>query len=361
MGKVIEFIREKIFFIAIILIVLVVVIIILGLVSGGSGLTSYKNIEKKMVEAAKKYYEDRENRLPSSVNEKVNVSLSVLVDGGYINEVKDPNDSETVCTGRVETTKTSDDYLYEAYLNCGDNYINKNLADDLILNLERDENGNGLYQVGNEYIFKGDRVNNYLEFNEELWRIVKIDSNKDIELLKSKKFDSYYVWDDRYNIETETNEGINDYNISRIKDNLNEYFELTFSDDLKSKIVQKDFCVGKREEGLKIDNSIECTYKAKLYIGLITASEYFQASLDPNCKNFGEIQCENYNYFADDALSTWTITGSSKYSNRVYYTSGDVWTAKANSQKSVRPVIYLSSSVVFTGGNGTYEDPYIIK
>ncbi|HOZ54241.1 MAG TPA: hypothetical protein PKY25_02825 [Bacilli bacterium] len=361
MGKVIEFIREKIFFIAIILVVIVVVIIILGLVMGNDELTSYKNIEKNMVAAAKDYYEDRENRLPTTINEKVNVSLSVLVDGKYIKEVKDPQDSDTICTGRVETTKASDGYLYEAYLNCGSNYINKNLADELTTNLEKDENGNGLYQVGNNYIFKGDNVKNYVEFNGELWKIVKIDSSKDIELLKSKRLESDYVWDDRYNIETETSEGINDYNISRIKDSLNEYYNTAFDDEIKSKIVKKEFCTGKRGDSNSFDNSIECATKTELYIGLLTASEYYQASLDPNCKNFGEIQCDNYNYFSEYSISTWTITGSISQSNRVYYISNGVFTTKASNQKSLRPVIFLSSSVVYTGGNGTFDDPYIIK
>lgn len=361
MGKVIEFIREKIFFIAIILIVIIVLIIIIGLVSGGGELASYKNIETKMVAAAKKYYEDRENRLPSANGEKVNVSLSVLVDGGYIKEVIDPKDSGTKCTGKVETTKISGDYIYEAYLNCGTNYVNKNLADELTTNLEKDENGNGLYQVGTEYIFKGYNVNNYLQFNEELWRIVKIDSSKDIEILKAKRLDYYYNWDDRYNIETETSEGINDYKISRIKDSLDEYYELTFSDELKAKIVKKEFCIGKRNGSLLFDNSIECKDKLELNIGLVTASEYFQASLDPNCKNFGEVQCENYNYFVDDSISTWTLTGSVEFSNKVYYTNDGVYLSKANTNKVIRPVIYLSSSIVYTGGKGTKEDPYILK
>ena len=361
MGKVIEFIREKIFFIAIILVVIVVVIIIIGLVSGGGELSSYKNIEAKMVTAAQNYYEDRENRLPSANGEKVSVSLSVLIDGGYIKEVTDPKDSSTNCTGKVETTKVNGEYIYEAYLNCGTNYVNKNLADELTTNLEKDENGNGLYQVGSNYIFKGDSVNNYIEFNEETWRIVKIDSNKDIEIIKDKRIDQYYVWDDRYNIETETYEGINDYKISRLKDYLNEYYELMFTDEIKSKIVKKEFCIGKRTDSSSFDGSIECSDKLELYIGLVNASEYFQASLDPNCKNFGEAQCSNYNYFSDNSLSTWTITGSLDESNKAYYISGYVSVSKANRQRVIRPVVYLSSSVVYTGGTGTFDDPYIIK
>ncbi len=360
MGKVIEVIREKIVLIGIIVGLLIFVVVLIGLTSG-KGKNSYENLEKSMVTAAKKYYKERENRLPDENGEKVQVSLSALVDGKYIKEIKDPQDSDITCTGRVETTKSGSDYIYESYLNCGDNYFSRNLADELVQNTEKDENGNGLYQIGNDFIYKGDKVRNFVKFNNEIWRIMLIDSSKDIKLIKATSTEDDYIWDDRYNVDTEYDDGINDFNVSRVKDTLTDYYKTTFDASKKNKIVEKDFCVGKKTANTNFDGSEECSKLSKLKVGLMYISEYYRSSIDPTCKNFGEMQCSNYNYLHGDYSSTWTLTGAAEDSFSVYFIYYKVDKYEASETMGLRPVIYLSSDTVYTAGNGTEGKPFVVK
>ena len=49
------------------------------------------------------------------------------------------------------------------------------------------ESGNGLYKVDNEYVFKGDNVNNYIKLNDVLYRIISINSDGSVRLMENKK------------------------------------------------------------------------------------------------------------------------------------------------------------------------------
>ncbi len=59
----------------------------------------------------------------------------------------------------------------------------------------------------------------------------------------------------------------------------------------------------------------------------------------------------------------WTITPSKDTTELVWFikSSGVVSTASANTHYSVRPVLYLDSSVKITGGSGTESLPYILS
>ena len=39
--------------------------------------------------------------------------------------------------------------------------------------------GDGLYQYNSKYYFSGENVNNYVEFNDEIWRIVSIEEDRE--------------------------------------------------------------------------------------------------------------------------------------------------------------------------------------
>ena len=58
----------------------------------------------------------------------------------------------------------------------------------------------------------------------------------------------------------------------------------------------------------------------------------------------------------------WTITPHSSYSDYVFslYSNGYLYNSIAASGSSIRPVLYLSSSVYKIMGDGTISNPYII-
>ena len=229
--------------------------------------------------------------------------------------------------------------------------------------LKLDAKGNGLYVVGNEYIFRGESVKNYVRFNKELWQIMRVDAEGDIKLIKDKTNKETYTWDDRYNLSSEGKDGINDFKLSRIKDTLNKYYQNNFneSEGAKENIIKKPFCIGTRSEKDDLTGTAECSVKEDLYVGLIYVSEFYMASLDSNCKKFGEEQCANYNYLAKNKNSSWTLTGSKEKTYRVYAYYDDIYDVNASNSNRIYPVIYFDSKTTITAGNGSYTNPYIIR
>ncbi len=326
---------------------------------------SYENVELKLVSAAEKYYNDNQNLLPRIEGGTSTITLAALVNGGYIKPLSNYLKDGSSCDARVVVTKNLS-YDYVPYLNCGENYISmelykKVLSDNTITNA-----GAGLYNIGNEKVFRGEVKNNYVMLNDKLWRITRIDNNNNLVLISSFRTDSF-IWDDRYNKEIDLDYGINNYNVSRIKESIeNEYYngEL-LTDKEKSKVVSSKACIGSRKNNqIGSYKAIECSElsEKETPIRLFTVGEYLEASVDPYCKTLEDKGCVNYNYIHDLLNSFWTITKGQKNSSYVYtITSNGISEIRTNSSKQVRYVILLGTKTIYSTGSGTYEDPYKIR
>lgn len=346
-----------------------VVIFIINIFKGKR--LSFENLEIALKDAAVSYYEDNNDLLPKTEEGIVSVDNLILSEAGYIKPIEKITKKGYTCTGEVKVQKNGENYLYTPYLNCGEDYKTTNLVDKIKENnpIITDNpivttNG-GLYQAGENLIFRGEIVNNYVSFSGKLWRIIRINSDGTLRLLQD---DIVYtgVWDDRYNINREDNTGINDFTISRLQDGLDKiYNELDmFNDNAKSKIALKDLCIGARyEDETNNTGSVECAKVAKNKpIGLMQVNEYMAASLDPNCVHSYDAQCANYNYLSAYQKSTWTLTADASNTHKAYKFYGNVFSPSTTSSESgLRLVIYLSSNLPFVGGTGTLEDPYIVK
>lgn len=334
------------------------VILIIFLIVKGGRLT-YSQIENKMISAAKQYYSDNEDKLPQANNGTVTISSDKLVEDKYMKSldklVKNKND---VCSGQVSVTKNDDNYYYSATLSCGDNYSTKKLKNVIVENAVT--SGNGIYQVGENYIFKGDNVNNYVSFADKVWRILRINSDGSIRMIDTTRRDSV-SWDDRYNSEKEYNIGINDYNVSRIKDTLNDIYN-EFSNSDKTYILKQNLCIGKRsEEETNNDGSVECSSVAENQnIGLIQVNEFALASLSDKCNNPTSPECSNYNYLTD-IDSMWTLNADSTNSYKVFKISGTAFTTNAINYAQPKVVIHINSQVNYVSGDGTEENPYVFN
>lgn len=236
-------------------------------------------------------------------------------------------------------------------------------------------NDAGLYQVNNQYVFRGETVNNYVKFSNRIWRIVKIDSNNDIVLILDNYFSFMHNWDDRYNENTNYNSGYNEYSKSRIKD----FFNDMYNDSLNSKesnknvlltkssvkkIVDYNLCVDKASVNQELKNNYGCSVTLNnVKIGLLTLSDYINASLDSSCKNSDSRSCQNYNYLAKKSGSWWLATANSENNTDVYMVAsrGRIFTSKASRIAYIRPVIHLSKNIKYTSGNGTENKPYVIE
>jgi hypothetical protein len=351
-------------YVGIIVVLIVAAIIVLLLLNGGTKL-SYSQVEQRLKDAAVKYYTDNSALLPSTDGAQVSVSAYDLEEGNYISQLQKMVKGEAICSGEVKVTKNGDYYLYATHLNCGNDYNSSELHSVVVDEKNVVTTGDGLYLMNNEYVFRGENVNNYVSFANKLWRIVKVDQSNYIKLLSEVDKPSQ-AWDNRFNVEHNSNVGINDYKVSRIKDYVFEMYndKEFFSDNDRTFIAYKDICVGKRKlDQTKNDNSIECsTILEHQPISLLQVNEYINASIDSSCKKIEDSQCQNYNYLSSYNRLWWSLTADSTTTYKAYkISSGGVSVANTSSMGAVRPAIYLSNAVMFNGGDGTKQNPYVVK
>lgn len=341
--------------------IFVLLFIILFIVQGCSNKKlSYEKLENKLVSASKKYLEEKE-LLPLNEAEIVSVYDSTLIENGYMKEYSEYTD-DTTCTGYVLVQKNNEFYNYMPYLSC-EEYETKTLKNEIISQIVTKEDG--IYEMNNDYVYRGEYVNNYFEFAGRLWRIIKLTEDGYLKLVSIEEEEREVRWDDRYNIEVDRYYGINDFSKSRLKESLDEIYNDSekFSNSSKKNIVCKDICVGKRDENdLSLTSNTECNEKYSCqYISLMDIKDSVNSSLDPNCNSLNNDSCGNYNYIENIFIRNWTTIRDSKSTYQVYYIAPTYFKLEeANEEESINLVIYINSNNRFEG-DGTYESPYRIK
>lgn len=346
-------------------VVVVIITIIVIIVNGiGNRKKSYEEALGELKEAAVKYYKKNPELLPVNETGIVTIKSDKLIETDYLKSFIDLIRDGENCTGEVSVTKVGDDYLYIPYLECGDNYTSVRLSDYVTSSDNVVTSGDGLYLDNGEYIFRGEYPNNYIKFDDKLWMIIGVDKEKSLKLvLINEDFDKK-AWDDRYNADKNTNVGINNFSVSRIK----EYLEKVYSEDKfvsknkKSYLMKKDWCIGKlSSDDVAISSLNLCGDVYSGYMGTLTATDVLKSSLDSTCVNIYDGQCQNYNYF-QEFNAGWTMNAVSDNTYDVYMTNGGGITySKALSSQNIRPVIYLNPNILYSSGNGTDKDPYIVK
>ncbi len=348
-------------FLILVIIIITLVVIVNKKEKKASG---YSDVETKLVNAAKKYYQKYPEQLQQNEENVISIEAEKLIQNSYLKPFSEMVDKNVECTGYVKIYKNEESYSYFPYLNCGNAYKSKKLNEKIIEeNLVGTESG--LYKENNEYIFKGEYVNNYVKFNNEIWRILKINDDGSIKMILINKKPEKMVWDDRYNVERSGNTGKNDFSISRILEDLNKaYKEHTYINKENTEfLVKKDWCIGKiPEEGIEISNLNLCTETYKnLYIGLINVEEVLKPSLEENCKKVFDGACRNYNYLSTVNIG-WTINAGSNKTYTVYNANQASVTVKNASTSSViRPVININPDTLYKDGDGTETKPYIVQ
>ena len=383
-----NWLRDNILKIFIILGVLVVVVVIVALVTKPkeenivSGV-QYGELETKLQNAAIKYVKNHKSILPTTTENYTKIKLKTLVDNRYIGKIVAVEDSSVKCDGYVEVSKISEDkkvYRYTPYISCGKYYVTKTIADHII-DVETEDGtferkvDAGLYKSDDEYIFRGENVNNFILLDSHLYRIIKIDKDKHLKLISVTKTGNNYLWDDRYNIDADRNYGINTFEKSRLYDTLEFLYnntdsdagEVFFTDTERNYIVTQDFCIGKRSEKDKdVYSGAECKETVPLKVGLITVDEYAKASIDSNCKEIYDKSCFNYNYFnslsKEYSYSYTTLTGDSDSSFKFYKIQySQVEIVRTDNASRLYPVVFINNKTIYSSGTGTLTDPYVVR
>ena len=282
------------------------------------------------------------------------------------------------------------------------------------------ESGDGLYE--DEYesgrlIYRGQNPDNYIMFNDELWRIIAKETDGTYKIIRNdvlsnRAYDEanhrstanntyctipssgcgvYAAVDGEFSSPSGSQKGTVTED-SSIKIYLNEdYYENDINETAKGQMTSHSFNIGAveylDESGAEADSIAKNIEGEKRYtwtgnVGLANVSDILKASTNPLCKSATDqtsklmqesqvVTCDsNYLFEIPDMAGYWTINASSVESGGASY---GTWYALRESviggmaylsashdvYESPRPVVFLKSSTTLSG-SGTLEDPFTI-
>ena len=220
---------------------------------------------------------------------------------------------------------------YRVYNPKGENGVKVALlANEITSKSEIVYEGSGLYINGGNYIYKGEVENNYLRYNDLLWRIVRINNDDTIEI----------VLDDYINVLNWDNKKTN-YLESNIYDYLNEYFIKYINKDMLNKY---SICTDKFDEL----SSITCDNKDnESCVNLLDVTNFLNSIVDG--KSFLSKNEEIY----------WLRDAGSE---SVWHTNGyNVSKSEGSNFYEVRPSVVLKPTTTYYSGKGTIDEPFVIE
>ena len=353
--------KDKKFLIFICCLIIIPILLIVFLIiaqSCSNKKLDYGKYEFKMESAAKKYLGKKDN-LPKKEGEYVRVDLDTLVENSYIDSPKKALNDDT-CDGYVSVRK-GNKINYVSVLNC-DSYKTDTISEHMKLDLTTE--GEGLYLVNGEYIFKGLNVNNYVTLGEVEYRAIGITKDNGIKLLKVESENTQARWDWKYNIKEDRASGINLYKDSNMLERLNNLYTTSSKiRKIKSHLIPITECVyAKNSKDRFLDKSVCKEEIENQYISLLSIDDYMNASLDSNCVDLYSKSCRNYNYLGRMSIYTWTKDVVAENDYQVYYISSGLPSVQdANYYNNYNIVLYLDGDEVVQSGNGSKQSPYVIK
>ena len=281
------------------------------------------------------------------------------------------------------------------------------------------ESGDGLYE--DEYesgrlIYRGQNPNNYIEFNDELWRIIAKEADGTYKIIRNETLPNraydkanhrstanntycrqpqygcgvYAAVEGEFSSPSGSQKGTVTED-SSIKIYLNEdYYTNNINETSKGQMIPHSFNIGAveylDESGAEADSIEKNIAGEKMYtwtgnVGLANATDILKASTNPLCTSAttsmnGTNAC-NSNYLLDrgatSSLSYWTINAysyeSSGNSNYVWYVNAVIYAISSsaglrrgsafNSYNAPRPVVFLKAETTLSG-EGTQSNPYTI-
>jgi len=366
------------------LIAVIVILAIIALITTASVMGLFNKTKSSLYEtqveivesAAKKWAIANNGFLPTDGSEYA-LQLSKLVTDGYLDDgdIVDPR-TEKEMNGYVNIIYDNSINQYKIEFI---NLSNAGLTKEYVLNnVSLVTEGAGLYDDKNKtgrYYFRGKNPNNYIKFNNEIWRIISIESNGTLKIIKETGFNHVFDEIGSRSIEN-ANSACAPYtmgcpiwakNGTTILKNseLLTYLNGSYYDKLnkyKDKIVTGQWCYrhistgGTSASDFLEDEFFDfCgTTVTNGKVGLVSIKEIKDASLGTcgymkNCQN---------NYL-NNGTEYWTLNYS--YDALIMDSNGDIISMNAsNTAVNARPVLYLKSDLELSG-KGTGTNPFIIK
>ena len=281
--------------------------------------------------------------------------------------------------------------------------------------------GDGLYQDQYEsgrYVYRGSNPDNYIQFNDELWRIISKESDGTYKIIRDEVLpqnanytpmaydvenhrlteNNTYCTNSRFGCGVfaavsgtfQTPDGKYSGTVtedSSIKEYLNNTYYPTLNETAKTQVQSHAFNIGSVQRLDESGNdSIEKNIAGeKMYqwtgnVGLVNVSDLLRASTNIACTSatdeYNAVQgtCGSYlTSFNEEFVEIWYWTMNA-YSVESDDGSHGVWTAafrqgvggfgsgyaRNDIDYGARPVLYLKSDIEITGGDGTKGNPFVI-
>lgn len=274
--------------------------------------------------------------------------------------------------------------------------------------------GDGLYidqGTSGRYVYRGKNPNNYVKFNNELWRIVSIEKDNVLKIVRNESLGNiaYDVVGNRDSssggaggtyCQTATS-GCNAWasvvgntnnagiigtvtKDSSLNTYLNTTYYNTFTATTKKQIQNYNFnvgAVGGSSASSPVPFYLLQSNEQRAYwngnLGLLNVSDYLQASSSSDCMALyygwaGGVPCATSNYLnkglemwllnSEEASSksNWMVWGSNYSGGGGLCADGGNSCNPSSSKKAVYPVTHLKATTSFSG-SGTSNNPYMIN
>ncbi len=301
-------------------------------------------------------------------NLDINAQLSSGVISSYINikpkEIQNYTmtfTSDSEYTGKINVNKEAQNQTLFNDVLLKNNKVSENPKTNLGAVTNEDE---GLIEIGDNgrdgYYYRGNVTNNYVNFANYTWRVLKINKDGSVRLVLNDNLDDLYAY----------NESADSYRYSSsdVKSVLDNFYEINLK-EYSNYIATSNYCNDLPSEDL---NSIYNRVMIDKIISLNCLSETITTtigllSIDEVIASGASIDGESSNYFLNNSNieNDYYTMSSAKVIDASYYPfvikkDGTISTDTVSTTKlGVRPVINIIKNVAING-TGTINDPYTI-
>ena len=234
--------------------------------------------------------------------------------------------------------------------------------------------------IGGNIRYYGADPNNYVTFNNELWRIIGVFQNIDdgtgkketrIKIARSESIGNY-AWDSN---------GVNEWSTATLNTYLNGTYINSLSTESQAMIGNAKWNLGGSstykglyandyytfERGTTVYSGRSTEWTGK--IALMYPSDYMYAGDLSKCSKDGynwdtdQTNCRDTSWLRNTSIAQWTLTPYSSISTYVFRvsSSGFVnYNGHVADSHASRPVLYLKSTVEITGGDGSSGNAFTL-
>ena len=234
--------------------------------------------------------------------------------------------------------------------------------------------------IGGNIRYYGADPNNYVTFNNELWRIIGVFKDIDdgtgtketrIKIARSESIGNY-AWD--------SNE-VNEWPTATLNTYLNGTYLTSLTSEAQNMIGDALWNLGgisarqglyaddyyTFERGTTVSSGRSTTWTGK--IALMYPSDYMYAGDLSKCSSDGynwdgdKTNCRDTSWLRNTSTTQWTLSPYASISSHAFLVSNAGYVSNINVHytKASRPVLFLKSNVQIIGGDGSQNNPFTLS